>query len=291
MMFFYRCKEIDLQQKQKNPLQVQLHYKFRIHKRTSLFASGRVRNRGSMTVEAAVILPLFICALMGIIIWAKVFIANQTMETALLETGRQLARKESIQSSQGTEGNSIYMARALFQKNQKQGNASGGVELSGLNFLGSEYDTQTKEIRLRIQYKIRIPLFLLGTWQLRIKGGINQKAWNGYAPSGGQEPAQNQDYVYVTENGEVYHRDGQCYHLHITIHETKDVMPYYNGKTGYRPCEYCIQKKEGKADILYIPEEGDCYHSDPSCSSLTRTVHYVKKNETGTMRPCSHCSR
>lgn len=287
MMFFYYREKTDIQYQQKNPLQVQLHYKLQVYKRTSLFAS----NRGSMTVEAAVILPVLICALMGILLWGKVFLVNQTMETALLETGRQLARKEYMLSDQGTEGSSIYTARVCFQKNQKQGNAAGGVEITGLNFVGSEYDKQTKEIHLRIQYKVRIPLFLLGTWQIRIKGGINQKAWNGYAPSDGRGTTGNQDYVYVTEDGNVYHQDGQCYHLHITVHETEDVTPYYNGKTKYRPCEHCINKKDGRTDTLYIPEEGDCYHSDPSCSGLTRTVHYVKKDEIGTMRPCSHCSR
>lgn len=302
-MFFYRFSNKN-KKKWKTPLQVRLHY-HRKNKRTSLFfsffykkdktkdkeADGDIWNQGSMTVEAAVVFPILLCALMGILLWAKVLVVNQSMEMALLETGRQLARKEYLYTKKGREGSSIAMARALFKKNQKQGDGGKGISVSEPQFLGTEYKEKSKEIRLKVRYRIHIPMMLLGTWKIQMGGSIHQKAWNGYAPAEGENTVGESDYVYVTVNGTVYHKDGQCYHLHVTIKETQQTTPYYEGKTGYRPCEHCIRQKSERANTLYIPEEGDCFHTDPGCSGLIRTVQYVKKDEVGTMVPCSHCSQ
>lgn len=288
-MFFYLRRILfrfrKIINKKQIPLQVRQHNIKKQDKRTSLSAS----QEGSMTVEAAVVLPVLLCALMGILLLAKVMIINQEMEAALLETGRQITRKECLLSQKGKEGAGIALAGILFQNNQKQGDGGLGVSVSGLNFIGSEYKEESKEIYLKMNYKVRVPLLLLGTWKLPFSTGIVQKAWNGYAPASGEFNASNQEYVYITEDGEVYHKDGQCYHLHITVHETEDVDDYYDGKTAYRPCEYCIHRQNKKAAVLYIPEEGDCYHSDPACGGLTRTVRYVKKEDAAGMRPCSHC--
>lgn len=292
-MFFYRRKifsyhfKYETLIKKIKPLQVHLHNMENNDKRTSLSAS----RKGSMTVEATVILPVLLCAFMGILLLAKVFMINQEMDTALLETARQVARKEYLFSEKGNEGASIVLVRILFQRNKKQGDAGKGITVKGLNFYGSEYREQSKEIYLKANYKIRIPLLLLGTWQIPVSTEISQKAWNGYAPSSGESSSASEEYVYVTEDGEVYHQDGQCYHLHITIHETDKVDKYYDGKTAYKPCEYCIHKADGRSSLLYIPEKGDCYHSNPLCGSLTRTVRYIKKEEAAVMRPCSHCCK
>ena len=288
-MSFCQKYQSDNIKNKKNPLQVLLsNYNNRAikDKRASLFAS----RKGSMTVEAAIVLPILLCSLMGMLLWGKVLLLDQEMQTALLETGRQLARKEYILSKNDAEGSSIYTADLLFHKNKVQGNATKGMEVSGISFLGSEYKRQTKEVHLCMRYQVKLNTILLGTWKLSLKGEVTQKAWNGYAPAAGEQNGQGEEYVYVTSDGRVYHTDGQCYHLHITVHETMDVTQYYEGKTKYKPCEHCIHKGEKQTSTLYIPEEGDCYHTDPSCSGLTRTVWYIKKNEVGDLKPCSHCS-
>jgi hypothetical protein len=298
MVFFYRQKKIRKQKSFHKPLQVPLHEKEKLdaektqytklskYKRTSLFTS----NRGAVTVEASFVLPILICALVGILLWGKVLIVNQTMETALVETARQIARKEAMLTDKDMEGKSVYLVRLLFLKNRSQGDTDTGVDVSGISFIGTSYDKDSKEICLRLRYKVKIPLFLLGNCQIQIRGGVNQKAWNGYAPESGQEEEESGEYVYVTDTGTVYHTDSQCYHLRITIQETTDVTPYYDGKTKYRSCKHCIHKKDEQASVLYIPKSGDCYHSDPNCSGLTRSVKQVKKDEIENLKPCSNCS-
>lgn len=280
-MFF--SDEITNLKCKKTPLRVQSHIAGWNRKRTSQSAS----EEGGVTAEAAIILPLVLCALVGIILWGKVFLIHQEMETALLETARQIARQEAVLTNQGQEGTGLLSAGVLFAKNRKEGKEIRGLEISAVNLLQSEYRKDTKEVCLKAGYTVKIPVFLLGTWKLTLKTAVTQKAWNGYAPND-MADGQSVVYVYITEHGKSYHKDSQCYHLHVTIEEVTNPSAYYEGKTSYRPCEFCVSGNEEKS-ILYICEDGECYHEDLACSGLTRTVQYVSMDQIGRRVPCADC--
>lgn len=271
------------------PLRVHSHIQ-RHRKRTSQSVSLKEEicsEDGGVTLEAAIIIPLLLCSFVGILLWGKVFLIHQEIETALLETARQIARQEAVLSMHDQEGTGILSAAVLFADNRKQGDKIGGIEVSSVSLIQSEYRKETKEVFLKAGYTVKIPTLLLGTWKLPLKSSVVQKAWNGYAPpaaTGGQST----EYVYITEHGTSYHKDSQCYHLHVTIEEVQDTGTYYNGDTSYRPCEYCVSGDKDK-NTLYISEDGECYHEDLSCGGLTRTVSYVELGQTGGRRPCTDC--
>jgi len=290
-MFFSIFKV--LSKKFYSPLRVQVHemnviYRFK-RKRASLSASIKEEissEEGSATLEAAIIIPLLLCVLVGILLWGKVFLVHQEIETALMETARQLARQEALLTMKEQEGTGVLGAAVLFSGNRKQGDKIKGIEVSSVSLLRSEYKKETKEIYLEAQYTIKIPTLLLGTWRLPLKTSVLQKAWNGYAPDLMQ--GEYGEYVYITEHGRAYHRDSQCYHLHVTIEEVNNADAYYNGSTSYRPCEFCVTG-EGRKSVLYISEDGECYHEDLSCGGLTRTVSYVEIGQAGGRTPCADC--
>ena len=294
-MFFSHNRKYYLSKNQ--PLRVQSHILNRHKKRTSQSASENPSLKwnefksedGGVTVEAAIVIPLLLCAFVGIILWGKVFLIQQEMETALMETARQLARQEAGLIIQDQEGTSLLSAGILFSKNRKQGDSVGGIEVLSVNLVQSEYRKDTKEIYLKVGYVVKIPVLLLGTWRLPLKTSVVQKAWNGYAPEFGVN-GQHKEYVYITEHGTSYHRDSQCYHLHVTIEEVTDVSKYYEDNTAFRPCEFCVSGKKDK-HVLYISEDGECYHEDLSCGGLTRTVHYVELSQIGGRRPCTDCGQ
>ena len=203
-----------------------------------------------------------------------------------METARQIARQEAVLMMQDQEGTGILSAPLLFSGNRKQGDRIAGIEVSSVSLTKMEYRKDTKEICLKARYTVRIPIVLLGTWKLNLQSSVVQKAWNGYAEA--DNTGQLVEYVYITEHGTSYHRDGGCYHLHVTIEEVMNVDDYYSGDTRYRPCEYCVSGEGGKA-VLYICEDGECYHENLSCGGLTRTVRYVEISQTGGRRPCTDC--
>ncbi|MBQ0028621.1 MAG: hypothetical protein KBS96_08490 [Lachnospiraceae bacterium] len=119
----------------------------------------------------------------------------------------------------------------------------------------------------------------------------NVRKWTGYDVLNGNSRINDEEYVYITENGTVYHRQRSCSHLKITIR----VIPYEdvenernrNGKKYYR-CERC--GKYSGSGAVFVTNDGNKYHTSASCSGLKRTIYVVKITETGGRGPCSGCS-
>lgn len=282
-MFF--SKNLVALYEKKYPLRVHIrHIDHPLWKR----ASQSVSEEGSVTVETAMVLPVLLCAFLAVILLGRVFLVYQETESALIETARQIAKQEALLSRQEKEGIGIWSASLLYEKNRQQGEDAGGLKVSYMNLTGSEYRKETKEIFLEADYRIEIPMFFFGTWNLPFHISVLQKAWNGYAPDSAGA-GHSKSHVYITEHGTAYHRDSQCYHLHVTVNTVNDTDPFYNGETGYRPCEFCVESAQRK-QTLFITEDGECFHEDPSCSGLTRTVHYVPMEEVGQRQPCETCS-
>ena len=116
------------------------------------------------------------------------------------------------------------------------------------------------------------------------------RAFTGYDNTHGSEVDHgDEEMVFVTETGTVYHRDLNCSHLKISISSTtrSDVGKKRNMNGGkYYPCEYC---GGGKCENLFITEDGDRYHTKATCPGLKRTIHTVPLSATGGKPPCSSC--
>ena len=118
-------------------------------------------------------------------------------------------------------------------------------------------------------------------------------AWVGYEIGGtsAQAPGEEEEEtVYVTPTGRVYHRDDGCTYLmpRLTAVSASQIGAERNDSGGrYYACETCRPARSG---TLYITEYGNRYHSSPGCSSIKRTIREVKLSEVvGRMPPCSKC--
>mgnify|MGYP006872939421 CR=1 FL=1 len=126
-------------------------------------------------------------------------------------------------------------------------------------------------------YEIRVPLPCIWYPAGKARRKTAYQAWTGYEKQGfGRE---DDDTVYVTETGLVYHRDYHCTHLELSIHmvpqsEIEALRNEGGGK--YHPCEHCMK---GTVGGVYITDTGDRYHSSLSCSGLKRTVYAVPLSE------------
>ena len=102
---------------------------------------------------------------------------------------------------------------------------------------------------------------------------------------------EEDETVYVTETGLVYHKDYHCTYLDLSIRmvQGKEISGLRNESGGrYYACEHCGGKGGGSA---YITDYGDRYHSSLSCSSLKRTVYAVPLSEVIGKGACSKCVR
>ena len=117
------------------------------------------------------------------------------------------------------------------------------------------------------------------------------RKWTGYRVNGNlSEQTEEEEWVYITETGTVYHRSRGCSYLNPSIrcstaNQVKNIRNHDGGK--YTPCQYCGEK--GGLGIVFITEYGNHYHHDIRCSGLKRTIKTVPISQVRHLRACSKC--
>lgn len=265
------------------------------HGRTAYAAS---RNRGSLTVEAALALPIFLFFLVGILQLGRAVQTEGAIRTSLWEVGKKLSTYAYITEYGEEEGqiDKLFGTGALVftytsflaqegREYWNQSMVSGGS--SGFSFFLSSYLKEDGYLDLIVTYKLRIPFPLTGDIYLpqvqrcRVRGWIGEKDIR----------KEQEEMVYITESGSVYHLTKDCSHLKLTIQEiSAGRLPQArNGSGGkYTPCEKCGKEPlQGKS--YYITKEGDCFHTKRSCSGLRRTVLTIPRSQAGGRSLCKRC--
>ena len=136
------------------------------------------------------------------------------------------------------------------------------------------------------------PLFLpagVGTVKVSCTGSV--RGWTGRDESSyGSLLDSAPKYVYVTENGTVYHTNSSCTHINLSISRVSasELEGLRNeNREKYKACEKCA--KGDMSDMVYITDYGDRYHNSVSCSELKRTVKLVDISKLSGMSECSKC--
>lgn len=119
---------------------------------------------------------------------------------------------------------------------------------------------------------------------------LTARKWTGYDIHKGEE-SEEDEYVYITENGSVYHRSKSCSHLKVSIRivDSLQIDSYRNkDRAKYYPCEYCSSAQS--SGLLFITDYGNRYHASPNCSGLKRVILTRRLKEVEGYPPCSSCS-
>jgi len=286
----------------------------------SLLASRKetAKAAGSMTVEAAVVLPLFLFFFLNLGSAVEMVRLHSNLQLALWQAGNRLAVYGHILESIGEEdtaaGVETVSAEEQIRLLDDIWSDVAGVALSYIyvkdrveDYLGEEYldasplkrgvdSLQFPEssisrsedcFEIVMTYQVAPLGSLSGFWPFRMANKYYGHFWNGYAVGAA---GNAEEYVYVTENGQVYHEDRECTHLmlstkQVSLWEARDAKNQEGEK--YRACEACC---EGLTfGQVYITEQGDCYHYRKSCLGLKRTVYKITISQAEEYRACSRC--
>lgn len=99
-----------------------------------------------------------------------------------------------------------------------------------------------------------------------------------------------EDIVYMTEYGTVYHESGACGYLNVIVRPvTADKVEYERNSFGrkYTLCERCDD--EEIKEKVYISAGGTKYHLIASCPALKRTVIKKTREEVDGIPACHKC--
>lgn len=245
-----------------------------------------VKQKGSLTIEAAVAVPVFLVTISMLLGILDLYRIQTLVKTSLNESGMELGMYTYSANKEETGISSAFCAAYAAGKMPDLGKQ---VKIS---LLGSGIQNSYVELKAEIRYKLPIALFPLPT--IRLENTAYVRCWVGGRDEGG--PAgikmRQEEMVYVTEYESVYHTSGTCTHMELAIHqgkrdEVKNMRNQYGKK--YHVCEKCGNGRNEEGNVYYT-EKGDCFHVSASCSGLKRTVRLVKKSELHHLSQCSRCS-
>ena len=120
--------------------------------------------------------------------------------------------------------------------------------------------------------------------------GCHARKWIGYNVAKGNSCTKEDEWVYITTSGRVYHRKRNCSYLNPSLHcATVNEVKERRNRDGekYKCCEIC--GRGNSSGICFYTEYGNRYHTSLQCSGLKRTVKCVKLSEVKGRRPCSRC--
>ena len=253
---------------------------------------------GSITVEAAIILPLLACFFSFLLFYFQIMKIEIKVQSALEQTGKVLAVYAEKEEQQEI-GSLTYLSIAkgmLYSKLKEDTVVSrfvkGGV--LGISLLDSEFDGDY--ILLKADYVMKFPVKLFRSKDFLISQKTRLRKWNGWHSLNRNS---REEIVYITAHGEVYHLRKSCPYLDLSIRKilAKELDSIRNQNGGrYKECELCgtgidlkqllYSKKE-----LYITDYGDKYHFSITCNALKRTVFQIKFSQVNGMEGCPKCSK
>lgn len=275
-------------------------------------SSLQLFHRASLTVEAAIVLPLFIFMMFILIFPLKVMEEERRLQNTAETVGKRLAAAEYVKTigneliNKGDDDNEtlenfisgaeegvglgIILAKALELKSVDAPYFSEETSV----FSGDSDDMFKAELR----YDINLPFtaYLIAPPTASVV--VNRRAWTGSDGGRGRskyslegESDTEDRTVYLGKTSTVYHDDPGCHYISNTMKTTDatHIGALRNESGGrYHACPSC---KPGKSGTVYYFENGTAYHSSEHCKAITSYARAVKLSEVGDMRACSYCGK
>lgn len=243
--------------------------------------------RGSVTIEAAFGIPLFLFAALCLIWLIEIQSIKISITAAAQSAAKSAAEDTAVIPVLNTIKLKSDIVSLIGEERINRSIIRGGS--SGISCWKSYVSPDTGEMNIKVEYEIMMPLPVMGNPSASLEESFTISSWNGYNY---EEMGQgNRDIVYMTENGSVYHEDYNCSYLRLSLRYVPyEKLEVIRNKSGgrYHACEKCVI---GSAMTgVYITEDGNKYHNMLGCSGLKRTIYAVKRSETGGVAGCSRCS-
>ncbi len=261
-------------------------------RRMSSFASflKNKRLRAGMTVEASVVLPLFMFFFLHLAGYIEMLRLHGTLTLALWDAGKQVSAYAAVTDAVGLDIPDVAVSYLYVQNHVKKLLGEEYLDTSplvygnsGLNYLACDYDEGYTDIAVTYQVEPQVTIFPFP--YMRMVNRYYGRVWSGYDVT-----KEVSEYVYVTIYGEVWHETTDCSYIDIEVYGTgRGNIGGLRNEEGrkYRLCELCEDEDWG-AQVYYTPQ-GECYHKDRNCSSLVRYIRAIEWQGNLPYRACSRC--
>ena len=250
--------------------------------RASVFTS-----KGSITLEAAVVVPIFFFAMVCISYLFEIMAIQTDMRNALYNVGREWAQKAYVSTLISHQDMEQEIVSIIGRERLERSMVVAGAE--GLDCSRTRNDVFTGELRLSLCYQLNIPVLMFRIPIISQEETLKVKGWNGYINS--FSLPETEEKVYLTNYGLVYHKDRNCSYLEVSVRavDATKIQELRNVSGGkYYPCLFC-KNTPSKGGKLYVSDFGKRYHNSLECSRIKRNVYAVPLDEVYGLGGCSKC--
>lgn len=266
-----------------------------------------------MTVEAALVLPLFIyffCNILGLL---DIIRLQSVMLAAVRETGTKLCeyayyidKGEDYLFSAGVDLSGIpdgisslvlaetYVRSDVTSYLGDEYLSESPILGDSISFLQSSLMKDDDLIQITADYIIEPFVPFIAPENFMMQTRYVGHAWTGYDLSDAEglpKDEEDETTVYITPGGEVYHTSADCTYLRPHVHSTTASQigdKRANDGSRYYACESCHPSKTG---TLYYTTDGNRYHSSASCGKIKHDIVEAHRSDVeGHRRACSKCS-
>lgn len=256
-----------------------------------------IRCRASLTIEAALVLPVFLFFVACMIHFLLLISLQSHIQLHLDEAARQIGKRayiadESEILSLISSNSFTIRAEVLTGDLPDRINASRIQDgTSGFSTFLSSYDKSSSELDVVATYEYTFPYIPERIASFRFLQRSLCRAWTGEPLSKAEaedEVSGEGRIVYITPAGRAWHATPQCHYLDLSIRPVSiDIVSSLRNDSGgrYGRCK-CVTDTE----MVYITNYGILYHSDITCYALKRTVMAVDISEVGSRHPCKKCA-
>lgn len=254
--------------------------------RTKLERASAFTSKGSLTLEAALVVPIFFFAMLCLVCLLETMAIRTSIKNALCSVGKEISQQAYVSPMIAASGIRERIVEQIGSEKIDRSIIAGGTK--GLDCSESVSDWRSAIINLSVKYKIEIPILMFRISAIPCEETLRVKGWTGDVS--GSEGDGNQSVVFIADYGTVYHSKMSCTYLDISIRGiiAQTIGDARNASGGkYYACESC--GKESHCGILYVSDYGDRYHTSLNCRKIKRNVYAVPIESVQGMGGCSKC--
>jgi len=269
------------------------------------YPDKRVCLKASLTVEAALVLPLILFCIILLMMPLHMMNADRKVQKVCEDVASDVSKylytvnelnKGTLNSSSSENDSRIstYMdiadgpALGAFAAARIKSEVD-DQRLKIVNVLNSDLDSRDDMVTVRIDYAYKLPFNVFDMGFLQQEVTASRRAWvgaDGSMDRGGE--AVDEEWVYIGKNPTRYHLSATCHYLY---NDWKRAIVVASGKAdGKAPCDIC-GRTAVPGQTVYITPNGDKYHTDTGCPAMKAYPQMVRKSEVEHLGCCSYCAK
>ncbi len=282
---------------------------------------GESGKQASLTVEAALILPIFLYFVLSFLYFIQIYTLQEQIQSSITKMGLKLSKAAYVVKDFSSLDEALSLDLSVFGQDIDFGlkdwvreTSSQGILVSysrgyldtdyinrscikggfrGISFEGSDLFSEDM-IDIHVSYQIELPIRSFLIPLMRMEQRVRLRCWTGYQVEAAYQTGtegEKEVTVFVTQTGSVYHKIASCSHIKLSVTSVQGIPIDLRNEQGakYYPCEVCDKGSADQVGTYYITSDGTRYHKKRECSGIKRNVREIPMSEVGTRTPCKRC--